>query len=799
MELWIVIVGLAGILLWLVWRKPRSASSVPRLTPDLGAVQQPRLPTPETKVVASPPVPRPAQTEAAAAQPQPAMAAVSLPPRTRVQPTTTAQALGRAVPPLGVRWVPAGEPVVVRGYTLPGGMLYVGSGLPTLREWSLDPEPALIDPALPVESRHPDVACETMSYWPSYSSISARARAGYLHWLSGGRQLADVGIGHVFLFFYGLERRLLADGARGEVAAGEVDSLCRELERLLALYGDSSQSFRRYGSGLLGIALLLRSAVDLGTLQPPMQRSGWELPLVVRLALGSLAKEGKPLPAEWALSWVLTAPEVSLRTPALRCPNELRELFLQRYRDEFGNGLVLRENKTRLKVQYQPASASFGGMLTLTTNVPDVASTTAPLERLRRLAEQCSADLDAYSRWVGRTGDTASPAAIALLPAPLAGSRGDDSTRAFDRWLEEQVAPEGPRLIETPALLAHWPTKDAERPTRRELEGLSDFLATRGVGIEPDVTFGGPSLARSPRAALYRLAGGVRETPSRAYGGAAVLLQLAASVAAADGEVSPAEQRHLANHLEAALALDEAQRLRLQARFRCLAADPPPLGRSKKSIEQIGVEERHALGAFLIALAGADGHLAPEELKVLSKIYPRLGLPADAVYADVHQLISTQVAPAEAPVPMRAADRPPGFAIPRIAQESATAPRAVALDVAKVRAKLAETERVSKLLGEIFVEEPAEAPAAPVAAPAAKDDYLIRGLDGPHSALLLTLAGAASWERARLERLADAVGLLPDGAVEVINEAAFAACGASLLEGEDPIEIDRDVLKEMLA
>ncbi|HEV8240501.1 MAG TPA: TerB N-terminal domain-containing protein, partial [Thermoanaerobaculia bacterium] len=298
-----------------------------------------------------------------------------------------------------------------------------------------------------MEGRNPELAGESMSYWPSYSSISPRARAGYLHWLSGGRQLPDIGIGHVFLFFYGLERRLLADGARGQVATSEVDAIRGEIERLLALYADRSHSFRRYGSSLLGASLLLRKVIDVDSLHPPTQREGWELPMAVRLAIGSLAKEGKPLPAEWALSWVLTAPEILLRTPAQRCPDELRELFLARYRDEHGDGLVLRENKTRLQVQYQPASASFGGAVNLTVDLPDVASTTAPLDRLRRLAEQCSTDLDAYSRWVGRTGDTASPAAVALLPAALAASRGDDSTRAFDLWLDERLASGGPALV----------------------------------------------------------------------------------------------------------------------------------------------------------------------------------------------------------------------------------------------------------------------------------------------------------------------------------------------------------------
>ena len=47
--------------------------------------------------------------------------------------------------------------------------------------------------------------------------------------------------------------------------------------------------------------------------------------------------------------------------------------------------------------------------------------------------------------------------------------------------------------------------------------------------------------------------------------------------------------------------------------------------------------------------------------------------------------------------------------------------------------------------------------------------------------------------------LAAALGLLPDGALEVVNEAAFDACGIAVSAGEDPIEIDGDVVKELCA
>lgn len=106
-------------------------------------------------------------------------------------------------------WVPAGHEREVQSLTLPDGLLYVGRGLADAT--GVDTEPALIDPALKVDSGHPDIAGSFMSYWPRYAEITAAARAAYLRWLAGGRKELGTCIGYVFLYFYGLERRLLVD------------------------------------------------------------------------------------------------------------------------------------------------------------------------------------------------------------------------------------------------------------------------------------------------------------------------------------------------------------------------------------------------------------------------------------------------------------------------------------------------------------------------------------------------------------------------------------------------------------
>ena len=75
----------------------------------------------------------------------------------------------------------------------------------------------------------------------------------------------------------------------------------------------------------------------------------------------------------------------------------------------------------------------------------------------------------------------------------------------------------------------------------------------------------------------------------------------------------------------------------------------------------------------------------------------------------------------------------------------------------------------------------------------------VAGLDGAHSRLLRLLAGRDTWTRAELEQRCADLKLLPDGAIDRLNEAAYDTAGDPLVEGEDPLDINTEVAQEMLA
>jgi len=689
-------------------------------------------------------------------------------------------ALERPPAPDSARWVAEGESVVVAGYTITGGLLFMGENLRALNGYQT--EPALIDPRLPVDRDDPNRAGTNVPYWPSYSTISPSDRAAYLEWLAGGRSDPETYIGYVFLFFYGLERRALAGPEPLETPTPDLRAITREVERLLALYGPRSRSFAGYAGGFLSLfTVSTQDTARSYERQPPAGLVAGELPLLLKLGLGQAAADQRPLPAEWARAWVeATTP---LRTPATRCADEFRALFSVRYAEAFGGGLRLSSKRTKLAWTYRPASASFGGQFTVQLDVPDVTAQAQPLTKLVAVAERCCDDLDAYSRWLGRHGEASGLATVALLPAEIAAGHVSEEVNALCRSLETAIGGGSQAVLDAGPLVSAWPSGADGRLVKADAVLLAQALERRGYGLEPDVRFGGRVLTAPGHAVAFRLSTGTPTAASRAYEAATVLLHLAAVLATADDDVGEAEWGHVVEHLQAALHLTEAERARLTAHFTWLQLDPPGNAGIKKRVATVARPQRENIAKFLVTLAAADGRIAPAEVTALTKIYRLLGLDPQSAYRDVHALGEPL---SEEPVTVRPLSPTREFAIPE--RPSAEAP--IALDMRRVARTLADTAAVTAILGEVFDEDDEVVPqAGPEPRPAVT----------PDRALLSALGERAEWSRLEFERLAERLRLMPDGALERLNEAALDRFGAPVCEGDDPIVIDTTLIKEMLA
>lgn len=739
-------------------------------------------------------------------------------PRPAPTPLKTAPAPLQAVPPPAnaandeAVWVPPGKSVVVAGRTIPGGMIYVGDRLPPVcgdMAWVQPPhtEPALIVPTLRVDAAPDRSGTHLRHDGLTYSGLSPACRAAYLDWLAGGRRDRGYAGGYALLFVFGLERRLLQALPRGAQAWSAFDALGAELRRLLDRYDDDfgfQYTARPAAKSLLDLVGALQVKAGAPAKAPLCAKpTGW--PLTVAVGLGTLVRAGSPIPWDWALAWWLAGfhDYTGVRTPATRCWQELQALFRARFAQRFENGIVVHPSAMPLRLSYLPASPSFGGEVGLDcpalTNVTGLEATA---RQIGALFEECQVALEPYSRWLGRHDeDRHNPQALALLPTELLDRHQGKRLTALRDGLHRAIGDGTHGTVPAAGLIKLWLGAEAPKLAKKDHLGLAQLLGKLGYGLVPDPSFGDAVLTADTPVVVFRQSAGSPETPSVGYDGLALLLRLFVAVATADGPVGPAAQARLGAYAAAQHELSAGERARVTAHSRWLVLARPGLGGLRARLARLSSEKRESVGLFLVSVAGVEGAITPSKVKALTSVYEALGLSPAALHSHLHAL--TAPAPTATPTPptepvtvQPARPGQSGYALPT-QPEPALPAGGLQLDMAAVAAKLEESGRVAAMLGEIFAE--AEQAAEPPPAAIESDD-VVTGLDHAHSALLRQLATHERLTRAAFGELCDALGLLPDGALDRLNEAALDAVDEVLCEAQDEdLVVDPEVAKELLS
>ena len=707
---------------------------------------------------------------------------------TRIQPPPPERTVPPRVSPATrePRWIPADESVIVAGREI-GGIVYVGCG-PLVNG---QPDNAFIDPSVPVAKRGDDLEAAGMSYWPSYSSIHPRSRATYLAWLASGRSDPDYNVGYIFLYFYGLERRFFVDDPNRD----ERVAIIAEVERLLKVYG-SNGSVLRYLESFLQASQLVMAEDE--TFAPEFERSGYEIPISVRLAIGRMLQDAKPIPAEWMLSWLVTHPDRRLRTPAHRAFPEFKALFEARFRERFPNGFKVTAPRRSLSLSYRAASASFEA--DLGTRVPDIAQLSRPLDRVVQIADQVTDELDKFSRYLGRNSSgRGSIEAHALLPEPLYSLFPCPELDELKAWAQKRIGQGG--LVPVADLVERLEGDPPEKIGKRQLSGAADALARLSIGVAPDPRFALRSPKLGEPVVLFQLPDDITrlENVSGDYAPALLSLVMGTFVAHADGTVSELERRHLTERFESSKILSSSEKARLRANLDWMMAVPPDLGLIRRRVKNVGEEVRHGLGRLALAVVGADGVVDPAEIKAIQKLYRILDVETEGIYRELHALAATSE-----PVTVFQPTSPDTeYAIPAQPEETAVTDKRVpiVLDQERVAAIMADTTQVSNVLRAVFSddEEDAEVDRTEEANATTDQSERFAGLDAKHQSLVEELISRPSWTPQDFEKLARQFGLMPSGALETINEWAFERYEAGLIEEHETFEVNPAILDALAA
>ncbi len=696
------------------------------------------------------------------------------------------------------RWVPAGEQVEVQGYSLQGGMFYVGKALQVGSV--LRSDPSLIDPDLAVATNSPNFTADGMGYWPSYSDVSPECRAAYLWWLATDRSQPAPNVGYAFLFYYGLERRALVDKQ-------DLPAIRAEVRRLLSLHS-SSRSFRSYASSFLTYSALPQlTTIDEAGLRDLVAESVEDDPSMVIAVLGWYHQHGRPLPADYAARVAEMMPDAKHGVVTKRSPREFQELFALRYREGLGEGLVLEASKQTAIIRYRPASSGLLGASDLIPEVrlPDVLHKSSQFKPLSKIWNGCIEDLRRFATKQKGLSGQEPPLTSAMWEAMPAELKAQHDHPDRDQWDAALSAapPCGRGQVVSAALLGELigvPARD--KYTVSQLRKAAETAGHLGLAIEPDPRSApGGALANQPFA-IWRSR--ITDPPNcRSYGPVAAVLKLAASLTTVDPAVRGREMQRVTELATSLFAIDSSVCERVEVLRDLLAQHPARAsGIARKLAATCSVEQRGAIGKLLVAVSAGDGILTPQKKRALLTLYKGLEL-APAVLEVTLAALDLRLSETEPVMAVEGRSPKAGSAVK--APPSGKTP-SVQLDPEAIRAILADTREVTALLstvldtpegppeGEAPGDDAHSVPPAGAAASGAPSS-VGEGLDATYQQVLAELVLREHWSPQEIRALAETHRVMPGAILETINSWADDALGDYLITGTEQWTVRMDLLR----
>ncbi len=325
------------------------------------------------------------------------------------------------------RWIPKNQTLRIQGRDVSGGYFYYGGVLRSIDGYRI--ETSLVDDSYPIKTSSIDHIDSSLKYYPSYSQLSSLCRDTYLKWLEGDRTRPSTPIGYVFLYFYGIERRILLDHLIGKKGNNdEFKALFAEIQRLKSIFKDN-KSFFWYCTKLLEIMCIYKPG--LVSIDNQEMSYGYDS-ILLKYQISQAAINNKPISSNIALHWLKSLSAYNLKTPARRCSEEFDELFRLVYTQKYGDGILVKPNKSRLSIHYFPASASLSGIRLEALDIPDPSILRGPSNKFISIAEECTNQLDSYSRHLGRKDTSKNDlSAKILLPEILLKSHTTEFIENF--------------------------------------------------------------------------------------------------------------------------------------------------------------------------------------------------------------------------------------------------------------------------------------------------------------------------------------------------------------------------------
>lgn len=242
------------------------------------------------------------------------------------------------------------------------------------------------------------------------------------------------------------------------------------------------------------------------------------------------------------------------------------------------------------------------------------------------LAEICTDELDAYSRYLGRKGTSENDtAAIMLLPVEIINESAGKVLNTFKRWADEEIASRK-GLTTVADFWVHMGANCPAKINKKEADLMQAFALKMGYCLAPDPFYHHVKAEADGALVLFAASESARFSPSPAFLSAVMTLRLGSMVALTDNSLDQAEQKVLENAIDHNSGFSEDEKRSLHAYLTWQLHTPANMTGMKNRIALLSTMEKSAVGKVIVGVACSDGRIEPAEIKQLEKIYLSLGL-----------------------------------------------------------------------------------------------------------------------------------------------------------------------------
>lgn len=624
---------------------------------------------------------------------------------------------------------------------------------------------------------------DTLGYWPSYAQLSPQCKGVYLDWLASERDYPTMPIGYVFIYFYGLEHRIIANLENDNVSVDEFARIYEEVERLLKTYGNN-QSFKYYATNFLALMQFSRPhlfSVDESDDENMNAES-------FRFELAKTVIEKRPIPASLALAWLKFSESYSLKTPARRCENEFKQLFNHRYKQTFGKGLEVSENKTRLRFDYRPASRI---MQTININVgdlPDPSRLTTPVKRLAEIADECTDILNPLSRYLAREGNQKTDlSALLLIPEELVNANQQPILQKFCQWAQ-QIIEEQEGLVWVSDFWEHLNRDLPKTLGKKDLDFMNAIANKAGFAIAPHPDLHQQKPKSDGYIVLYKPMPDFVE-PGDLFSQVLVMLRIGALVAVNDNQVSENEVLTVVSLIDQQERLTDNEKMSLRAYLLWQLNTPNNAQGLKSRLITLPTAALDVVKRYILRIATAEGQIDSPKIKRLEKLYTSLGFDKSLLTSDIHQ--------------MQTITLQGGGTTPH--QQVKTQQQGVINHEVLARHEH-DTLHAQNLLAQIFASQDSEETAE--AMPQLESDkkplnttpnFNVNGLEDNYEQLFQQLITKEKWCYEEFTELCRPTNMMPDAVIEALNDWAYDCVDAPVIDAEEMIYIDFEIVEELQA